>query len=234
MDEHSIFCDLDSKRPMLDIHKNPLLVSILTGCEILKAMNAKDMLPQDIMTYAKGFLIMKTDKVGFGISITQGYGLVIAKSSTRASGWSAPLPVKVDGFSLGAVIGFSEQQTLIALANDDDINAFKAEKRAMKLGVDIGLSLGDKYNKTLGMDTQNIQSGEHTKTKAFTISKGMLVDVAFKGASVEADMEDIANSYGKQVTPADILSGTAMAPREAALLYGELRKVMEKYSAAAS
>ena len=46
------------------------------------------------------------------------------------------------------------------------------EKRAMKLGVDIGLSLMDKYDKTVGVDTGNTQQSEfHTKTKAFTISK---------------------------------------------------------------
>ena len=65
-------------------------------------------------------------QVGFGISITQGYGLVIARAPHRPSGWSAPLPIKVDGFSVGAVIGYNTQDSLICLANDDDINSFKA------------------------------------------------------------------------------------------------------------
>ena len=39
---------------------------------------------------------------------------------------SAPLPIRVEGFSVGAVIGFSAQDTLVCLANDDDINSFKA------------------------------------------------------------------------------------------------------------
>lgn len=38
---------------------------------------------------------------------------------------SAPLPVKVDGFSAGAVIGFSEQHTIICLSTDEEINNFK-------------------------------------------------------------------------------------------------------------
>lgn len=37
---------------------------------------------------------------------------------------SAPLPIKVDGFSVGAVMGFSEQHTVITLATDADIQAF--------------------------------------------------------------------------------------------------------------
>eukprot|EP00798_Chlamydomonas_sp_ICE-L_P010209 gene10209-8126_t len=205
-DEHSIFAELDNKRPMLDIHKNPLLVSILQGCEILREMTDKNMLPPEIMEQAKGFLIMKTDKVGLGISIIQGHGLVIQKAPDRPSG------------CFGAVIGFSEQLTLLALADEKEIDAFKAEKRSMKLGVDIGLSLQDKFDMS-----RSINPVEAIQTRVFTISKGMLVDFAFKGTSVEANMDDIEDSYGKKVTPADILNGTVTAPREALLLYKYLR-----------
>ena len=33
-----------------------------------------------------------------------------------------------------------------------------------------------------------------------SLFRGVLVDVAFKGVSVEADFEDIESSYGKQVS----------------------------------
>jgi lipid-binding SYLF domain-containing protein len=33
--------------------------------------------------------------------------------------------VKVDGFSVGAVMGFSEQHTIICLATDEEITNFK-------------------------------------------------------------------------------------------------------------
>lgn len=38
---------------------------------------------------------------------------------------SAPLPVKVDGFSVGAVVGFSEQHTVICLSTQEEITSFK-------------------------------------------------------------------------------------------------------------
>mmetsp|Transcript_20979 Transcript_20979/g.45936 ORF Transcript_20979/g.45936 Transcript_20979/m.45936 type:complete len:242 (+) Transcript_20979:124-849(+) len=232
--EHEILAELENKRPMLDIHKNPLLVSILTGCEMLKAMAEKEVVPVDYIAKARGLLFMKTDKVGFGISITQGYGLVLARAPHRPSGWSAPLPIKVDGFSLGAVIGFSAQQTIVCLATDNDIDAFKADKRAMKIGVEFGLSMLEKFDKTTSFDTQETQTGEVYKTKAFTItSRGVLVDVAFKGVSVEPDTEDIEASYGKSVKPADILNGTVSPPREATILYNELTKYAQRFSAAA-
>lgn len=231
--ESEILAELNGgRRQMLDIHKNPLLVAILNGCELLKKLDAKGDLPLHHLRHCRALLFMKTDKVGFGVSITQGHGLVIAKAPHRPSGWSAPLPVRLDGFSVGAVIGFSAQETIVCLANDDDVNAFKAEKRAMKLGVDIGLSMMDKYDKAIELDTQNVmQTGDNMRTRAFTISRGMLVDVAFKGVSVEVDYEDIEASYGQKVTSSDILDGNVAPPREATILYNIILNYVDRHGA---
>jgi lipid-binding SYLF domain-containing protein len=37
---------------------------------------------------------------------------------------SAPLPLKVDGFSLGAVMGYSEQKSVVVLGSDEDVDVF--------------------------------------------------------------------------------------------------------------
>jgi hypothetical protein len=37
---------------------------------------------------------------------------------------SAPLPLKVDGFSMGAVLGYSEQHTLLLLTTQEEVDAF--------------------------------------------------------------------------------------------------------------
>lgn len=55
--------ELDNKRQMLDIHKNPLLVSILYSCELLKALDAKNELPLKHLKHAKGLMFFKADKV---------------------------------------------------------------------------------------------------------------------------------------------------------------------------
>ena len=52
------------RRSMLDIHKNPLLVSILNSCEMLKALDAKGELPLNHMVNSRALLFMKADKVG--------------------------------------------------------------------------------------------------------------------------------------------------------------------------
>ncbi len=65
--EDQIITELGVKqapRKMLDVHKNPLLISILDGVDTLKAMHEKSVIPPLYLRESKGLLIMKTDKVG--------------------------------------------------------------------------------------------------------------------------------------------------------------------------
>ncbi|MEW5302161.1 MAG: hypothetical protein WDW36_004968 [Sanguina aurantia] len=183
-------------------------------------------LPPEVVMSAKGLLMIKTRKIGFGISVTQGYGLLMARLPNTASGWSAPVPIKVDGFSVGAVLGFSDQNTIVCLATDQDLQAFLSENRAMKIGLDFGL-VGEKVDKSVAVNTQTGQTdsvtGQHTRS--FTISKGKMVDVSVAGTSVEPDLEDISEIYGEYVTMKDLLTGKVSAPREAEALFAELKAV---------
>lgn len=222
----------EAKAPGLS-KNNPLLISILDACETLKILQEQGRLAVEAVASAKGILALRIDKVGFGISVTQGYGLVMARLPDSQFGWSAPLPVKVDGFSFGAVMGYKEQHTIICLANDADIMAFKADKRAMKIGMDFGVDLGGKVNKNKAVDSQSAQKDSSTgaTTQTFTISKGYLVDVSLNGTSVEPDTDDIEAAYGANVHSAEILQGRISAPRETQLLYNALKAIEDKYSA---
>lgn len=116
----------------LSLRKNPLLVSIVDGVETLRALLDRGQLKPDDVAGARALIVMRTDKIGFGISVTQGYGLLVARrppggagaGTGGGGGWSAPLPLKVDGFSLGAVAGYSEQRSVILLGSDDDVAVF--------------------------------------------------------------------------------------------------------------
>lgn len=135
---------------------NPLLASIVDGVETLRALVARGDLKAEDVAAARAIIVMRTDKIGFGISVTQGYGLLLARTDTNKGGgagggavsgggggghqqqeaatassssppsspWSAPLPLKVDGFSLGAVAGYSEQRSVVLLGSDDDVAVF--------------------------------------------------------------------------------------------------------------
>ena len=47
----------------LSLRKNPLLVTILDGCETLKALVAKNQVTAELVAGAKGIILMRTDKV---------------------------------------------------------------------------------------------------------------------------------------------------------------------------
>jgi hypothetical protein len=97
----------------LSLKRNPLVVSIIDGCETLKALSVKNKITPELLTNAKGLILMRTDKVrphghpsscqqhsdavlltsavllqiGFGISVTQGYGLVVTRQPGTQCGW---------------------------------------------------------------------------------------------------------------------------------------------------
>lgn len=47
----------------LSLNKNPLLVSIIDGCETLKALLAKSKITPEHVASCKGLILMRTDKV---------------------------------------------------------------------------------------------------------------------------------------------------------------------------
>jgi hypothetical protein len=65
-DEAQMLHELGIKAPpksMLDVHKNPLLISILDGVDTLRTMASTGEIPTEYLQAAKGLLLMKTDKV---------------------------------------------------------------------------------------------------------------------------------------------------------------------------
>ncbi|KAI8469059.1 MAG: hypothetical protein J3K34DRAFT_290086 [Monoraphidium minutum] len=211
----------------LSLKKNPLLVSIIDGCETLKALVEKQQLKAEDIAPARALIVMRTDKIGFGISVTQGYGLLVMRQANSPSGWSAPLPLKVDGFSMGAVMGYSEQKSVVVLGSDEDVAVFLKDKRSLKMGLDFGLSLGKKVNHNATVDSETAKKATEgeSKTRAFTISKGFIVDVSLKGTSLEHDVDDMEAAYGEGTTPADVLTGSVRPPKQAQLLYNVLGQI---------
>jgi len=47
----------------LSLKRNPLVVSIIDGCETLKSLISKSKITPDLIAAAKGLILMRTDKV---------------------------------------------------------------------------------------------------------------------------------------------------------------------------
>lgn len=212
------------------------------------------------------------------MSVTQGYGLLLARrpSSSSISSWSPPLPLKIDGCSLGAVAGYAEQRTLLALATDAELREFcssgggddeqnngtNKKKKTLwggkgggrrKVGLELTLGLGSRLNQTKSVEQRQgggggtaasasaASSPAPTTTRAFTLSKGYIVDVSLRGLFVEPDADDMARAYGEGITAEDVLfgggggggggaggdEGLVTSPPEAALLYRALKAAEE-------
>ena len=58
---------LDSSGAVLDIKKNPVVISILDGVDTLKKLFEQGQIKAEDIQGAKGFLMMRTDKVGGGL-----------------------------------------------------------------------------------------------------------------------------------------------------------------------
>lgn len=70
----------------LSLKKNPLLVSIIDGCETLKALVEKQQLKGEDVAAAKALIVMRTDKVGRGRSGAQGRSGTLWEPSLRTHG----------------------------------------------------------------------------------------------------------------------------------------------------
>lgn len=54
----------------LSLKRNPLVVSILDGCETLKALVCKNKITAEQIAAAKGLILMRTDKVRAAVCST--------------------------------------------------------------------------------------------------------------------------------------------------------------------
>jgi hypothetical protein len=78
---------------MLDVHKNPLLVSILDGVDTLKTMYTNGDIPAVYLQNAKGLLIMKTDKVRACVGLVATYTAQCVGSSRAGCSDHSPFTI---------------------------------------------------------------------------------------------------------------------------------------------
>jgi hypothetical protein len=55
--------EADLQNGGLSLKRNPLVVSIIDGCETLKNLSVKNHITADMIAAAKGLILMRTDKV---------------------------------------------------------------------------------------------------------------------------------------------------------------------------
>ncbi len=153
-------------------------------------------------------------RAAFGFGGQSGRG---AASCRTANGWSSPSMLALDGGSFGFQIGVSSSDVVLLFMADGSIEHLTGGE--VTLGGDASVAAGPKgrdagANTTLSFDAEIL---------SYSRSRGLFAGIAIEGASMRPD--DGANEvlYGREIEPADILSGGVAVPEMAQGFVSALR-----------
>jgi lipid-binding SYLF domain-containing protein len=155
-------------------------------------------------------------KAAFIIGGKFGRGFI---SCRRATGWSAPAAVKVEGGSFGFQIGASETDVIMAVMNKR--GAEKLMQSKFTLGADASVAAGP-VGRTTSADTDAQMQAE---ILTWSRARGVFAGIALNGATLRPDEESNKDLYGTLLSNREIVE-RGKTPAGA----GELIDVLTKYS----
>jgi lipid-binding SYLF domain-containing protein len=159
-------------------------------------------IPRRVLDDARGLGIIRTLKVGFGLSGKGGQGVVVARTN---QGWSGPSFIGLGGAGIGWQIGAQVTDYIFVLNTDAAVRAFSRDGN-VKIGADISAAAGP-----VGRDLQ----GAVTPTAAvytYSRSRGLFAGVSLEGAIIATQKDANAEYYGRGVSARAILSGRVTPP----------------------
>lgn len=141
------------------------------------------------------------------------YGRGYASCITPKGAWSAPAAVRIEGGSFGLQLGGSETDVILLVMNDGGMQKLTADK----------FTLGGEANAAAGPVGRNLSAQTDVLMKAeiltYSRSRGVFAGLSLEGATLRPDKDENAKLYGREVSQADILSGSvARVPETAALM----------------
>jgi lipid-binding SYLF domain-containing protein len=188
------------------------------GEVVVEVMGASDKaIPQDLFDKAECLVVVPgVKKAAFIIGGKFGRGFI---SCRRATGWSAPAAVKVEGGSFGFQIGASETDVIMAVMNKR--GAEKLMQSKFTLGADASVAAGP-VGRTTSADTDAQMQAE---ILTWSRARGVFAGIALNGATLRPDEESNKDLYGTLLSNREIVE-RGKTPAGA----GELIDVLTKYS----
>lgn len=185
-----------------------------------KPLTDLDQLDSQFLKTAEAVQFVFSTKVGVVAAVEHGWGFSMKKLGTNPDGtaqWSAPAFTTFMLASAGAQIGGQESSSLACL------NTQKAVAELLEKG--FVPFVGESMNLTLfaipALTDGSLISGVNFNliptdldVMTFSFSKGLMVDWSLAGGGVRYDAKKNAEVYGKEVTPAEVLSGSVPVPPE--------------------
>jgi SH3 domain-containing YSC84-like protein 1 len=180
-----------------------------------EAIDSDRGIPRDLLDRAHCAVIVPDLKKGaFIVGAQYGKGFM---SCRRADGWSAPLPVKIEGGSVGFQIGASEGDLVLLVMNQRAVDKLLSSK--FTLGAEGEVAAGPVGRKA-SAETDARMSAE---ILSWSRAKGVFAGISLKGATLRKDDDDITILYGKGLDGRAVI-GSAKTPPEGQRLVSMLQQ----------
>ena len=179
-------------------------------------------IPQEIFESARCVAVVPSLLKG-GFILGAQYGKGVASCRT-ASGWSAPAFFKVEGGSVGLLIGGQAVDLVMIIMNDDGMKNLLSSR--FKLGLDASVAAGPVGRHAEGMTDLKMRAQVLTYSRA----RGVFAGVELNGAVIHQDKDSVRNFYGHMVPFKSLLTGSTPVPADAQPFTGTLAKYAGKGS----
>jgi lipid-binding SYLF domain-containing protein len=159
-------------------------------------------IPDKVLKDAKGLAILTVVKAAFLVSGQGGTGVVVARTS---GGWSGPSGIGTGGAGFGFQVGAQVTEIVIVLN--------------VAIGAELSAAAGP-VGRNLGADVMPVAA-----MYTYSLTQGLFAGVSLEGTVIVARDEANDAYYGRDTTPAEILSGQVKPPAGAAKLEAALVKL---------
>lgn len=172
--------------------------------------------PQDLSRKAHCIVVVPgLKKIAFigGGKYGRGYASCITPKGT----WSSPAAVRIEGGSFGLQLGGSETDVILLVMNDGGMQKLTSDK----------FTLGGEANAAAGPVGRSVSANTDVLMKAeiltYSRSRGVFAGLSLEGATLRPDKDENARLYGREVSQAEILSGSLPQPPAAAGLMKQIQ-----------
>ena len=172
-------------------------------------------IPMDLLNKAECVAVFPSViKAGFIVGGKSGRGVA---SCRTAAGWSAPAFLEIKGGSFGLQAGGSATELVLLFMNTNGLK--KLVNNKVELGADASIAAGP-VGREAAASTDASMSAE---ILSYSRSKGLFAGISLKGSVVSAEKSDMEGTYGKGVTPLQVLAvSNSKAPAEVQVFANKL------------
>jgi lipid-binding SYLF domain-containing protein len=181
-----------------------------SGQVLTQILSGLDAIPRVLLNRSVCILVFPAvKKVGVGIGVTYGRGVIACRSGTDMNGpWSAPAMYKLDVGSLGVQLGRSTTDYVLLVENKP--SAIKILSGKLKLGADATAVAGPTGAKAVGANDVNFDILTYSRAKG-----GLFAGAALGSASMATDDDANKVVYGKDISATEIVREGGVTPTPA-------------------